>query len=171
MGQVLAFFSQLFETNDWPPRWLCGKWSEFHGWLYIFSDITIWLAYFIIPVIIIWFVQKQPKIPFSPIFFLFGAFILLCGTTHFIDAIIFWWPGYRVSALVRFITAIVSMMTVFALIKELPKMLNLELKTDSKEHLHNLDKMQQKWERQLRAKDQRIMDLTEEIKRLKSLEE
>lgn len=163
MSQVSEFFTQLFGTGDWPPRWFCGTWTEFHGWLYIFSDITIWLAYFIIPVILIWFVQKQPKIPFSPIFFLFGAFILLCGTTHFIDALIFWWPGYRVSALIRFATAIVSMMTVFALIKELPKLLSLELKSDTTV----FGQKERQWQAQLRAKDQRIKELLTEVNALK----
>ena len=45
MNEMLEFFQNLFEISDWPPRWVCGKWSDFHGWLYIGSDIAIWLAY------------------------------------------------------------------------------------------------------------------------------
>ena len=124
MNEVLRFFQKLFDVSDWPPRWVCGTWSDFHGWLYIGSDVAIWLAYFVIPVIIIWFIQQRPKVPFLPVFWLFAAFIILCGTTHIIDAMIFWWPGYRLSALVRFLTAIVSFATVFALIRDLPKLLD-----------------------------------------------
>ncbi|MCM4154934.1 hypothetical protein [Gramella sp. AN32] len=124
MSEIIDFFLNLFGTADWPPRWVCGKWSDFHGWLYIGSDVTIWLAYFIIPVVILWFVQQRPKIPFLPVFWLFAAFILLCGATHIIDAIIFWWPAYRLSALIKFFTAIVSLATVFALIRDLPKLLD-----------------------------------------------
>jgi light-regulated signal transduction histidine kinase (bacteriophytochrome) len=51
---------------------------------------------------------------------LFIAFILLCGTTHLIDAVIFWSPVYRLSALIRLITAIVSIFTVYALYKAIP---------------------------------------------------
>jgi hypothetical protein len=141
MDQVLEFFQNLLSTSDWPPRWLCGKWSEFHGWLYIFSDIIIWLAYFIIPVTIIWFIQKQRNLSFLPVFWLFGAFILLCGTTHLLDAVIFWWPAYRISALVRFMTAIVSMVTIFAIIRDLPKALSIGNKEDkSNEKLAMRDK-------------------------------
>ncbi len=39
------------------------------------------------------------------------------------DAIIFWWPAYRLSALLRFITAMVSMATVFLLIKNIPNIM------------------------------------------------
>ncbi|MGC3969474.1 MAG: ATP-binding protein [Pirellulales bacterium] len=56
-------------------------------------------------------------------FVLFGAFILACGTTHLIDATIFWWPAYRFSGLVKFITALVSWATVFALIPNVPRVL------------------------------------------------
>ncbi|UII33824.1 PAS domain-containing protein [Fulvivirga ulvae] len=84
----------------------------------------IWLAYFMIPLILGYYLyKKQDGIPFKFIFLLFIAFILFCGLTHFIDAVIFWWPVYRLSALVRFITAMVSMGTVFALVKVTPEVL------------------------------------------------
>ncbi|MCL6261064.1 hypothetical protein M3O96_18310 [Aquiflexum sp. TKW24L] len=122
MEQVTEFFSELFNTDDWPARWVCGEWTSFHGWLYITSDIAIWLAYFVLPAIIIFFIQKRHNLPFLPVFWLFGAFIILCGSTHLIDAVMFWWPAYRFSALVRLVTAIVSLVTAFVLIRELPKL-------------------------------------------------
>ncbi len=121
MKQVTDFFSGLFATDQWPARWKCGNWSDFHGWLYIVSDLMIWLAYFLIPIIIIdYFIKKRGALKFQNVYFLFAAFILLCGSTHFLDALMFWTPVYRVSALVRFITGIVSLLTVFYLIKVLP---------------------------------------------------
>jgi light-regulated signal transduction histidine kinase (bacteriophytochrome) len=45
---------------------------------------------------------------------------MLCGTTHLMDAVIFWWPAYRLSALIRFATAIASIFTVYALYKTIP---------------------------------------------------
>src|SRR6202044_1268047 len=52
---------------------------------------------------------------------LFGAFILACGTTHLMDAVLFWWPAYRLAGVLKLITAIVSWATVFALIYIAPK--------------------------------------------------
>ena len=117
------FFTGLLSTADWPARWMCGTWSAPHGWLYLGSDLVIWLAYFIIPVIIVWFVRQRPDLPFLPVFWLFGAFILLCGTTHLLDALMFWWPAYRLAAVLKSLTAVVSMLTVFALIRDLPSAL------------------------------------------------
>jgi two-component system, chemotaxis family, sensor kinase Cph1 len=121
MKQVTDFFSGLFATDQWPARWKCGNWTEFHGWLYIISDLMIWLAYFLIPIIIIdYFIKKRDVLQFKNVYFLFAAFILLCGSTHFLDALMFWTPAYRFSALVRFVTGIVSLLTVFYLVKVLP---------------------------------------------------
>lgn len=162
MREVAEFFEELFNTSDWPPRWNCGEWSDFHGWFYILSDITIWLAYFIIPVIIIWYIQKKPNVPFLPVYWLFGAFIVLCGATHFLDALIFWWPGYRVSALVRFLTAIISFITIFALIKQLPKALALQDEIDDSKENEGL---------RIEITKQKIIieDLKKEVENLRNL--
>lgn len=120
MKQVAEFFRKLLDTSDWPPRWHCGKWTEFHGWLYIISDILVWSAYFAIPLIIIRYISKKHDARFIRLYFLFAGFILACGATHFFDAITFWWPLYRVNALVRAITGIISWITVFYLIRLLP---------------------------------------------------
>lgn len=121
MEQFKEFFEGLLRTDFWPARWHCGYWTDFHGWLYIFSDVVIWLSYFMIPLLIMGFVRRRKEdVPFPKIFYIFGAFILLCGSTHFIDALIFWVPIYRVSALLRFVTAIVSVSAVIGLIRILP---------------------------------------------------
>ena len=117
---IYEFFQKLFSTEGFPARWFCGKWTDFHGWFYIMSDLGIWSAYFAIPLILIYFVNKRKDTPFQPVFWLFIAFIFSCGATHLIDAIIFWEPIYRFSAMVRFITALISWATVFTLIRVLP---------------------------------------------------
>ena len=122
MKSMIDFFSGLFETRLWPARWHCGYWSDFHGWLYISSDFMIWLAYFMIPIIIFNYVSRRKQvIKYSGIYLLFAAFILLCGTTHFLDASMFWVPMYRLNGLVRFVTGVVSLLTVYYLIKILPE--------------------------------------------------
>lgn len=135
MKEVIEFFEGLFSTDLWPPRWYCGEWSDFHGWLYIASDLMIWLAYFLIPIIILqYFAGKKNVIKFTRIYLLFATFILLCGSTHFIDAMMFWVPMYRLNALVRFATGIVSLFTVYHLFRILPQAFqqktNLELELE-----------------------------------------
>ncbi|MBN8854127.1 MAG: hypothetical protein BGO55_07020 [Sphingobacteriales bacterium 50-39] len=120
MKDVLNFFVKLLDTGDWSPRWHYGSWTGFHGWLYILSDLLIWLAYFAIPFIIIRFIARQQEVRFARLYYFFAAFILACGATHLLDAVTFWIPLYRLSALMRAITAIISWMAVFYLIRQLP---------------------------------------------------
>lgn len=120
------FYANIFDTADWPARWHCGNWSDFHGWLYIISDLLIWAAYFTIPVMLIYFIKKKSGVPFQRIFWLFGSFIILCGSTHLIDAIIFYYPVYRFNALLLFATAVASWMTIVALFRVIPDALLLK---------------------------------------------
>lgn len=147
MEDVSEFFTKLFSADDWPARWVCGKWSAFHGWLYITSDIAIWLAYFVIPAIIIFFIQKRHNLPFQPVFWLFGAFIILCGSTHLVNALLFWWPGYRFSALLRLLTALVSIATAFVLVRDLPKLIQERPKEELRTYL--LEKQVREYEAEI----------------------
>ncbi len=146
MNQVYDFFRRLTDTSDWPPRWFCGRWSDFHGWLYIASDLTIWLAYMAIPLVLIRFILVKEGIPLGRVFWLFGAFILLCGLTHLLDATMFWWPAYRINALVRFVTGVVSVGTVLALFRYFDEAVGLRT---SKEY-----------ERELTLRQQAVQELT-----------
>jgi PAS domain S-box-containing protein len=145
MKQVAEFFRKLLDTSDWPPRWHCGKWSEFHGWLYIISDLLVWSAYFAIPLIIIRYISKKHDARFIRIYFLFAAFILACGATHFFDAVTFWFPVYRLNALVRAFTGILSWTTVFYLIKVLPVAFTLRSSAELEAEVEQRKKAEEKF--------------------------
>jgi PAS domain S-box-containing protein len=145
MKQVAEFFRKLFDTSDWPARWQCGKWTDFHGWLYIISDILVWSAYFAIPFIIIRYISKKHDARFIRVYFLFAGFILACGATHFFDAMTFWWPLYRVNALVRAVTGILSWTTVFYLIKVLPVAFTLRSSAELEAEVEQRKKAEEKF--------------------------
>lgn len=136
MDQVVEFFSKLFDVADWPPRWHCGRWTEFHGWLYIISDLLIWSAYFSIPLVILKYISRRQDIRFTKLYFLFAAFILACGATHFLDAVAFWIPAYRLSALVRLVTGVLSWTTVFYLVRFLPLAFSLKSHTELENEIY-----------------------------------
>ena len=122
---MIEYFSKFFDTSDFPARWQCGNWSDFLGWLHIVSDFATFGAYYAIPAILFYFARKREDFPFTKLFWLFGVFILACGTVHLIEAIIFWYPIYRVSGMMKFITAVVSWATVIVLIRYIPRVLHL----------------------------------------------
>lgn len=122
---MLNLIVRLFDPTGFPPRWHCGGWSVAHGWLHILSDLGIWSAYFTIPVVLWYFARRRADLPFRHLLWLFGAFILLCGTTHLIEAVIFWMPIYRLAGVLKLATAITSWVTVAALIWVTPRMLEM----------------------------------------------
>lgn len=162
MNQALEFLDKLLDTSDFPARWHCGQWSDFHGWLYIISDLLVWSAYFTIPLIIIRFVTKrQQAVNFHPLYFLFASFILLCGATHFIDAMIFWIPVYRVSALVRLLTGIVSWFTAIYLFRLLPVAFSFKTPTEMEQEIG----LRKKAQEELEYKNRQLQD-AEQMARL-----
>ena len=89
-----------------------------------------------IPLILIRFIIVKQGIPLRSVFWLFGAFILLCGLTHLVDATMFWWPAYRFNALIRFLTGLISIATVIALIKYFDQALGLRTSEEYERELN-----------------------------------
>lgn len=115
--------SIVLDTTSFPARWYCGSWTPLHGWIHITADLMVAGAYLAIPLVIFFFTLRRRDVPFPRVFWLFGAFIIACGTTHFIEAIIFWEPVYRLSAIAKVTTAAVSWVTVIALVQVVPQAL------------------------------------------------
>jgi PAS domain S-box-containing protein len=113
---MLDWLLRMFDSTGFPDRWHCGEWSTFLGWLHIASDVTIWFAYMGIPAVLFYFVRRRRDLPFLPVFVLFMLFIAFCGFGHLIEAVMFWWPGYRFSGAVKLATAVVSIGTLLAMV-------------------------------------------------------
>ena len=118
---MFEFLKLLVDTSGFPARWHCGNWSAGHGWLHILSDLGVCIAYIAISSVLVFFALRRRVLPFKRVFFLFGAFILACSVTHLMEAVLFWWPAYRLAAVFKVVTALVSWATVFALIAVIPK--------------------------------------------------
>ena len=91
------------------------------------SDFFIALAYFSIPLELIYFVKKSSIFPYRWVLVQFGAFIGLCGATHLINLWTFS-PHTRTVAVVltiaKIFTAIVSCATALMLIHIIPDLLS-----------------------------------------------
>ncbi len=132
----------LFDTDGFPARWYCGSaWEEepIVGWLHIVSDLVTFASYFAVPCVVAWYVMRKPELKFPPIFWVFlGLVFVSCGSVHLVESWIFWWPVYRLSALLKVVTAIVSSLGVVVLAKSLPRA--LDLKTPEQLHAEVQDR-------------------------------
>ena len=115
----------LFDPSGLTPHGFCLLWEPGLIWTFAVSDIMIGLAYFSIPVALIIVARRRSDLIFRPLIWLFAAFILLCGTTHWLDLLTLWFPAYGLEGAVKVATAAVSLFTAFALWQLLPQALVL----------------------------------------------
>jgi len=118
-------FKSLLFSDNFVPHGHCYLWNPGLVWLHIISDGLIALAYYSIPMMLAYFVYKRDDLPFKSIFFLFGAFIITCGTTHILEVWTLWHPDYWLSGSMKALTALVSMYTALELWPLIPKALAL----------------------------------------------
>ena len=119
-----GFLETLF-SSDFAPHGYCYSWNAALVWLHVISDLLIALAYFSIPVTLVYFIRKRRDLPFDWLFVSFGVFILACGTTHLMEVWTLWHATYWLSGAVKVVTAMASVPTAILLFQMVPQMLAL----------------------------------------------
>ncbi|MDF5722748.1 MAG: ATP-binding protein [Rhizonema sp. PD37] len=78
--------------------------------------------------------------PFNSIFFLFGGFIIACGTGHLLDIWTLWYPTYWLSGCVKAFTAAISVATTVVLGLLIPQILAIPSNAQLEEANQKLEK-------------------------------
>lgn len=118
-------FAQWTTIEAFVPHGHCYLWKPELVGLHLVSDSLIALAYYSIPLTLLYFVRQRQDLPFNWIFLLFGAFIVACGTTHLMGIWTLWHPDYWLSGTIKLITAVVSVYTAILLVPLVPQALAL----------------------------------------------
>src|SRR6185437_5990479 len=121
----MEVFKALFLSSGFQPHGFCYQWNTGFVWLNVLSDLTIGLAYFAIPVILLWFIRKRTDLPFSWMFALFGVFIVACGGTHVMEVWNLWHTQYWLAGAIKAITATASILTAGLLVRVMPQAVDL----------------------------------------------
>jgi signal transduction histidine kinase/ActR/RegA family two-component response regulator len=116
----------LLVTQGYMPHGHCYLWQPGLVGLHLVSDTLIGLAYLAISMTLVFLVYRaRTDIPFHWIFLAFGAFILACGATHFMEVWTLWTPSYWLSGNVKLVTAVASVTTAVMLPPLVPRVLQL----------------------------------------------
>ena len=105
------------------PHGMCYLWRLDILLMHLVSDLVIGLAYFSIPLVLWIFSRRRPDLMYRPVAYLFIAFILFCGASHFLSVYTVWVPAYFVEGLVKIGTAVASVGTAIVLWPLLPRAL------------------------------------------------
>ena len=151
------WWSSLLAANGFIPHGHCYLWKPSLVWLHLLSDAFIALAYVAISGTLAYLVYKtRLEIPFHWMFLSFGAFIVACGSTHFMAVWTLWHPTYWLSGALKALTAIASVTTASVLPFLVPQALALvesaKLSEERRFHLETAN-------RQLEALNQQLAEL------------
>ena len=105
------------------PHGMCYLWCLDILLMHVVSDFVIGVAYFSIPLVLWIFSRRRPDLMYRPVAYLFIAFILFCGASHFLSIYTVWVPVYFVEGVVKIGTAIASVGTDIVLWPLLPRAL------------------------------------------------
>lgn len=155
-------------SPDFMPHGYCYLWEPHVLWLNVVSDSLIALSYYAIPVILIYFILKNSVLPFNRIFWMFGAFILACGSTHLMEIWNVWHGNYLLAGFIKAGTAAVSMVTAAMLVPLVPQVISLP----GRMHLQNVNReLEQQISERKRAEQLARQTLTDSECALKELAE
>jgi diguanylate cyclase (GGDEF)-like protein len=107
------------------PHGYCFLWQPGLLWLHVASDAIIAIAYFSIPATLVYLMRNRVATSYNWVLALFGAFIVLCGSTHVLDIVDVWTPAYWIAGYVKAATALVSIATVVMLVPVLPRLIRI----------------------------------------------
>ena len=115
----------LYDPNGLTPHGFCLLWEPGLLWTHALSDAAIAVAYFSIPAALLVVARRRKDLMFRPVFWLFAAFIMLCGTEHILEVVTLWIPAYGWQGAVKVATATTSAVTAVVLWRLLPQALTL----------------------------------------------
>ncbi|QUD86937.1 HWE histidine kinase domain-containing protein [Phenylobacterium montanum] len=117
--------SSYLSAPGFLPHGYCLLWRPDLLALHAGSDVIIAAAYFSIPLAILAFLRRRVDLVAEHrlIALLFSTFILGCGLTHVMGVVVLWRPLYLLDGQIKAFTALVSIITAFALWPMLPRLL------------------------------------------------
>jgi signal transduction histidine kinase/CheY-like chemotaxis protein len=148
----------LFSSSGFMPHGHCYLWQPGTLWLNVGSDGLIASAYYAIPVGLYYLVrERRSEIPYPGILLMFAAFIFLCGSTHVMEIWTVWHPDYRQAGLLKALTGIISVATMLALFRIMPRALQLrspqQLQSEVQSRTAELGRVNEQLREQIAARD------------------
>ncbi len=127
---MVDVFQRFLSNDGFVPHGFCLTWRPDVFWTEVAADGAIALSYFSIPAALIYFSIYRKDLSFRWVLVLFGAFIVACGATHVFSIWTLWVPDYGAEALVKAVTAVISVVTAAVLWPLMPRVLAIPSRLD-----------------------------------------
>jgi signal transduction histidine kinase len=120
---------------DTVVSWLSGEQFLPHGhsymwtpgilWMHVIADILIAMAYFAIPLALVYIARRRRDVPLNRLLLCFGIFIVCCGLIHVMDVWNVWRTDYWLEGIIKVVAAVTSVPTAILLWRALPTILSV----------------------------------------------
>ena len=157
--------NKIFD-GSFMPHGHCLLWREDLLFLTLVGDGLTVISYSIIPIALIYFINKRKDLEFDKIFILFAAFIAFCGLTHLISMINIWHGYYYIQGILKFSTGLVSITTAIVLWRLMPKILAIPSMKTLSEKNEKLLLTQEKLEQANRTLEEKVEERTKLLQEL-----
>ena len=107
---MVEIFNGLVES-EFMPHGHCYLWRPDVLWLNVVSDIIIFLAYSILPIVLVFHSKRVTGKKLKWGLIMFAYFIAFCGLTHLVNVWNVWHGNYIFAGIVKAITAALSFAT------------------------------------------------------------
>ncbi|EIJ41104.1 serine phosphatase RsbU, regulator of sigma subunit [Beggiatoa alba B18LD] len=148
--------------NDFLPHGYCISWLPDLLALHVISNAITALAYYAVAGAIVYFTHGRNDLPKNTQWLLIGTFLVfaICGTTHLLQIVTFWYPAYWVSGWLGFINASISFYVfLFLLVPLIPYA--IEAPSPSKLQAEIAERIRS--EEKLRLSEQALREKTEDL--------
>lgn len=159
------FFSNIRDGN-FMPHGHCFLWREDLLFLHVLGDIATIIAYFTIPLALIYIVRKRNDLYFGRLFLMFALFILLCGLSHLMALINIWHGYYYLEGLIKSATGIISLLTAIVLWRLIPTIVTLPSSNDLKQKVHALETAEKALENSNLKLEQKVAERTRQLEEM-----
>jgi two-component sensor histidine kinase len=141
----------------------CLSWEPGLIALHTISDGLIALAYFSVPLALLWLLRQRPDIKYRWIVSLFVAFIMACGISHVLEIVTLWVPIYQFEGVEKAVTAALSVTTAIALWPLVPRIVALPSPSQLERLNHELRDSEARIKQVNAELEHRVEERTEEI--------
>lgn len=125
MEHTAHYALEWLGSDSFMPHGHCYQWTPELLWTYVIAESVIVLSYFSIAFALLYFVGKRRDLQFNWMFKLFSVFIFACGATHAMGIWTIWHPDYWLDALIKAVTALVSLVAAILIWPLIPRALKL----------------------------------------------
>ena len=132
----MQFLIDFFGIKNLMPHGYCLSWSPALLWLHVISDSLITIAYYSIPLMLVYFIQRRKDMAYPWLGGMFALFIVACGTTHLLSAITIWIPLYWLEGVLKGFTALISIATAISMLWVIPRALYLPTPSQLQAEIH-----------------------------------